>query len=220
VFHTDFNFWFREGLYHILSVEALDHILFITVLCIAHCPERWKQTLILITAFTLGHSITLAGVALGYIQVNIRWVEFLIPLTIAFTALRQLFKKNGGESKSGLLYGLALVFGFIHGMAYGAGQVGSLYTRQEAVPLVLAFNLGIEAAQLAVVAIVLGLNLAARKLLKIPENNWRVLLSSCILLYALYLAVKNFPVKQHKTEMVRAAHPVHQPVCLYGGSTL
>lgn len=191
--HTDFNLWFREGIRHILTIEALDHILFITALCIAHSYLQWRKTVILVTAFTIGHSITLAAVALGYIQVNTRWVEFLIPLTIAFTAGQQLLKRQDKPMSDWLLYGTVLFFGFIHGMAYGANQIGSLYTRSEAVPLVLAFNLGIELAQLAVVAGVLLLTLIITRLCKLPERYWRLLLSSCILAYAVFLSVKNFP---------------------------
>lgn len=190
---SDFNLWFREGVHHILTLQALDHILFVTALCLAYRLEQWKRTVVLITAFTVGHSITLAVVALGYLHVNTRWVEFLIPLTIAFTAAQQLFRRSEQTASRWLLYLVVLFFGFIHGMAYGANQIGSLYSRSEAIPLVLAFNLGIEVAQLAVVAGVMLLTLIITRLCKIPGRYWQVLVSSCILVYAIYLAIKNNP---------------------------
>lgn len=193
MFHPDFSLWFKEGARHILSVGAIDHILFITALCIAYHWGEWKKTVLLVTAFTIGHSITLAAVALGYIQVNFVWVEFAIPLTIAITAARQILKPPAAGSNSSVLYLTVLVFGFIHGMAYGANPIGSLYTAKEAVPLVLAFNLGIELAQLAVVAGVMLLTFVVVRLCKLNERKWQLLLSSCILLYALYLMVKNHP---------------------------
>jgi ABC-type nickel/cobalt efflux system permease component RcnA len=193
LFHPDFNLWFKEGIHHILTVEALDHILFITALCIGHSIGHWKKTVLLVTAFTIGHSITLAAVALGYIQVNTRWVEFLIPLTIAFTAIQQIIKPLKNRRGEWLLYATALFFGLIHGMAYGANQIGSLYSRNEAIPLVLAFNLGIELAQIVVVAVVLGLSAVFVRLCNFRERYWQLLLSSCILFYAIYLCVKHLP---------------------------
>lgn len=193
MFGQDFNLWFREGMHHILTLEALDHILFVTALCLAYSLGQWKRTVVLVTAFTMGHSITLAAVALGYLQVNTKWVEFLIPLTIAFTAAQQLFRKNERAAGRWLLYLTVLFFGFIHGMAYGANQIGSLYSRNEAIPLVLAFNLGIEVAQLIVVAGVMLLTFIVTRLCKIKERYWQLLVSSCILVYAVYLAIKNHP---------------------------
>lgn len=193
MFGPDFNLWFREGMHHILTIEALDHILFVTALCLAYGPVQWKKTLILVTAFTVGHSITLAAVALGYIQVNTKWVEFLIPVTIAFTAAEQIFFRNNNRSAVWILYITVLFFGFIHGMAFGATPIASLYGRSEAIPLVLGFNLGIEVAQLVVVAGVLGLSYVLTRWCKIPERYWQLLVSSCILVYSVYLAIKNHP---------------------------
>ncbi|MBL7727047.1 MAG: HupE/UreJ family protein [Dinghuibacter sp.] len=193
MFHPDFGLWFNEGVRHILSAGALDHILFITALCIAYRVGEWKKTVLLVTAFTIGHSITLAAVALRYIQVNSAWVEFAIPLTIAFTAARQVFQPRTSAKADPVLYGTALIFGFIHGMAYGANPIGSLYTVREAVPLVLGFNLGIELAQLVVVAVVMLLSYLVVRLCKLPERKWQLLLSSCILIYAVYLCIKNNP---------------------------
>lgn len=193
MFSSEFNLWFWEGVHHILTIEALDHILFVTALCLAYNFGQWKRTLVLITAFTLGHSITLAAVALGYIQVNTKWVEFLIPLTIAFTGARQLFRRSNKTTAVWILYVTVLFFGFIHGMAYGANQIGSLYNRSEAIPLILAFNLGIEAAQLIVIAGVLLLTFMVTRLCKIRERYWQLLVSSCILVYSVYLAIKNHP---------------------------
>lgn len=180
-------------MHHILTIEALDHILFVTALCLAYGIGQWKRTLILVTAFTVGHSITLAAVALGYIQVNTKWVEFLIPLTIAFTAAEQIFVRNNKTSGVWILYITVLFFGFIHGMAYGATPIGSLYVRNEAIPLILGFNLGIETAQLVVVASVMLLSYIVTRWCKIPERYWQLLVSSCILVYAVYLAIKNHP---------------------------
>jgi len=88
----DFNLYFRLGTEHILTWEALDHILFIAALCLRYLAKDWKKVVVLVTAFTIGHSITLALSAAGLLQFPTRWIEFLIPLTIVATAL------NAGRS--------------------------------------------------------------------------------------------------------------------------
>jgi hypothetical protein len=193
MFHPDFKMWLNEGICHILDIDALDHILFIAALCIAYTVSEWKKTLLLATAFTFGHSITLAAVALGFISVNIRWVEFLITVTIAITAAQRIFQPAIKGRKEWQFYLLAVFFGFIHGMAFGAASIGSLYSNREAIPLVLAFNLGIEGAQLLVVGILLLVSYVLTRWCKIPVRYWQLSLSSCILVYALYLTVKHIP---------------------------
>jgi hypothetical protein len=190
---TVFTTWFKEGIGHILTLEALDHILFIAVLCAACTLAEWKKLLILVTAFTLGHSITLVLTAFGYINVNRSWVEFLIPLTIAATAAVQLYRPGPKQGRLPLIYLFALCFGFIHGMAYGAGQIGSLYEGREAIMAVLGFNTGVEVAQLCVVAVFLLLSFIFVKVLSLSHRIWQLLILCPSLAYAVYLAVKNFP---------------------------
>ncbi|MCH5596513.1 HupE/UreJ family protein [Niabella ginsengisoli] len=84
---TDFVFYFVEGWKHIISADALDHQLFILALAIVYTFTDWKKVLILVTAFTIGHSLTLALSVLDVISVSSSWVEFLIPVTIVLTAL-------------------------------------------------------------------------------------------------------------------------------------
>ena len=142
----DFNLYFRLGTEHILTWEALDHILFVTALCLRYLLRDWRKVIVLVTAFTLGHSMTLGLSALGYIRFSTRWIEFLIPLTILATALINLFqRKKQLEHPSGLpvIYFFALFFGLIHGMAY-ANTFLSLEGKQGLLPHLLAFNLGIE----------------------------------------------------------------------------
>lgn len=91
---NDFGFYFGLGWQHIMSWDALDHLLFITVLAALYLLEDWKKVLILVTAFTIGHSITLALSTLTAITLNAAWVEFLIPCTIIFTAITNLFHKK------------------------------------------------------------------------------------------------------------------------------
>jgi hydrogenase/urease accessory protein HupE len=186
-----FNFWFNQGLSHILSWSALDHILYIGALCICFSYRDWKKVCLLITAFTLGHSITLYLTSLDYISINTKWVEFCIPITISITALLTIFQKTNNHQKLSMLYILALFFGFIHGMAYGANSIGSLYKGSQAVWLVLAFNVGVELGQLMVVLAVLFISYLATIFIK--KTYWQKGSSALILLYATYLTIKNIP---------------------------
>ncbi len=190
---SNFQFWFQYGIQHILSIDAVDHILYITALCIAFNLKSYKKILELITAFTIGHSITLLLTALNYININTSWVEFAIPLTIASTCVVNMINHNKLKQPILFQYSTALFFGFIHGMAYGAISVSSLYSGSEAVLLVLAFNLGVELAQLLVVTIVLSVSYIVVTKLKLPNKYWVLCLSSIILCYAIYLAIKNIP---------------------------
>ncbi len=95
----DFTFYFKLGIEHILTLDALDHILFVAALCLRYLWQDWKKVVVLVTAFTIGHSLTLALSAFGYIKVNSGWIEFLIPLTIAATCINNIYQRSS-EQKS------------------------------------------------------------------------------------------------------------------------
>lgn len=108
---SDFGFYFGTGWGHIITTEALDHILFIVALAAIYTLRDWKQVLILVTAFTIGHSITLALSSLNVIRVPIDWVEFLVPVTIVLTGIANLFVKNFSPKSIRVNYFLALFLG-------------------------------------------------------------------------------------------------------------
>src|ERR1700730_16464156 len=167
----EFRLYFGLGTDHILTWEALDHILFVAALCLRYSLKDWKKVVILVTAFTIGHSITLAFAALGYLHFSKARIEFLIPLTIVATAVNNLLQKTDDiKHPSGLplIYFFALFFGLIHGMAY-ANTFLSLEGKEGLLVHLLAFNTGIEAAQLLIVAIVLLSSFAFVQILKISR---------------------------------------------------
>jgi HupE / UreJ protein len=90
----DFWLYFQLGRDHIADWKGYDHILFVTALCLRYILKDWKKVLILVTAFTIGHSITLALSVLSYVSVSVAWIEFLIPLTIAITAISNIWQKE------------------------------------------------------------------------------------------------------------------------------
>jgi uncharacterized membrane protein YfcA len=192
----DFNLYFRLGTAHILTWEAMDHILFVTALCLRYLARDWKKVIILVTAFTIGHSCTLALSALGLIHVSTKWIEFLIPLTILATAINNLFQQNTDlEKPRGLppIYFFALFFGLIHGLAY-ANTFLSLEGREGLVEHLLAFNLGIEAAQILIVALILGISIIFVQALKLPRSWWMRSASILILAASIKMAFERFPL--------------------------
>lgn len=194
----DFTFYFQLGIEHILTLDAMDHILFVTALCLRYLWKDWRKVVILVTAFTIGHSITLALSALGYVKVPTTWIEFLIPLTIAATCVNNIIQPAATQQRRlPLIYFFALFFGLIHGMAF-AGQFLSLEGKEGLVPHLLAFNLGIEAAQLLVVVVVLFLSWIVVELLKGPRLGWLRVASAVILIFSLVWAFQRFPYNKSK----------------------
>ena len=192
----DFNLYFKLGTEHILTWEALDHILFVSALCLRYLIKDWKKVIVLVTAFTIGHSITLALSALGYVHVSTKWIEFLIPITIVATAINNLLQKNNSveqSSKFPLIYFFALFFGLIHGLAYASSFL-SLEGKEGLVGHLLAFNVGIEVAQLLVVAIVLSISFIFVQMLKLKRFWWMRIASVLILISSLKMAFDRFPL--------------------------
>jgi hypothetical protein len=192
----DFNLYFKLGTEHILTWEALDHILFVTALCLRYLARDWKKVLVLVTAFTIGHSVTLALSAMGYVHFSTRWIEFLIPMTIVATALNNLSQKGGDvkhSSRLPLIYFFALFFGLIHGLAY-ANTFLSLEGKEGLVGHLFAFNVGIEAAQILVVAAILTISFIFVQLLNLSRLWWIRIASLLILLASLKMAYDRFPL--------------------------
>jgi len=189
----DFKLYFGIGIEHILNPEALDHILFVAALCLRYLIKDWKKVVVLVTAFTIGHSVTLALSALGLVHFPTRWIEFLIPLTIVATALNNLVQKPDRlehPSRLPLIYFFALFFGLIHGLAF-ANSLLSLVGKDDLILPLLAFNLGIEAAQLVVVAAILVISFIFVRLIR--RMWWVRGASVLVLLASLKMAFDRWP---------------------------
>jgi hypothetical protein len=193
----DFTFYFQMGVEHILTLDAFDHILFVAALCLRYLWSDWKKVVILVTAFTIGHSLTLALSALNYIQTNSSWIEFLIPLTIAATCINNIVQRSYEQNKRlPVIYFFALFFGLIHGLAF-AGQLLSLEGKAGLTGPLLGFNLGIELAQLLIVFVVLLLSFVVVQLVKISRLWWLRSASVVILVISLIWAYKRFPYNKN-----------------------
>ncbi|MEO7520338.1 MAG: HupE/UreJ family protein [Gemmatimonas sp.] len=156
---SEFLSFLELGLRHILDPAGLDHVLFLAVLAVVYRARDWRNALWVVSAFTIGHSITLALSVTDAIKVNQGLIEFLIPVTIVLTAAENLFVRENASSTRGRRYRplLAGAFGLVHGAGF-AGYLKSLFLANIAMPL-LGFNVGIEVAQILVL-LTLGVTLA------------------------------------------------------------
>lgn len=190
----DFLFYLHLGWEHIISRDALDHQLFILALLAVYSYNDWKKILILITAFTIGHSITLAMSILDIFRISSDWVEFLIPLTISLTSLDNIVMNKHQNNLMKMNYYLALFFGLIHGMGF-ANTARMMISAEEniAIPL-LGFNIGLELGQIVVVLLILLLFYLLVSIFKLPRKYWITSTSAFSLLWSLYICVERFPL--------------------------
>jgi hypothetical protein len=190
-----FELYFNLGLHHIADFKGYDHILFIITLCAVYPLKEWKRVLVLVTAFTIGHSLTLALATLDLFRVNGDLIEFLIPLTIFVTALFNLFarKQKIPPWQHHLKYLMALFFGLIHGLGF-SNYLRSLLGAESGLVLPLfSFNVGIEVGQIIIVTIIMFLTKGVVDILGMPRRDWNVLLSGAGLGISLVLMIERFP---------------------------
>ncbi len=192
----EFELYFILGKDHILDyANGYDHILFVLALCAVYIIRDWKQILILVTAFTVGHSVTLALATLNMIAVSADWIEFLIPVTIFTTAISNLFRKEEIFSATGIHtnYILALFFGLIHGMGFSAYLRALLGKDQGILTQLFAFNVGLEIGQIIIVGIFLAVSFIAITVSGINRRDWKLIISSAVAGIALMLMKERIP---------------------------
>ncbi len=188
---TSFELYFKLGLQHILDLQGFDHILFIISLCAVYVARDWVKILLLVTAFTVGHSLTLALATFEIVQIRSEVIEFLIPVTIAFTALLTLIKPKPNSGKGiQLNYLLALLFGLIHGLGF-SNYLRSLLGKEATIwPPLLAFNVGLEVGQIVIVAAFLLITSLVH-LAGMNRKEWTLILSAFILGVACMMLLEN-----------------------------
>lgn len=188
-----FKDYFGIGWEHILAWGAWDHLLFIMALGVIYTFKEWKQVLILITAFTIGHSITLALAAFNVIRYSSAWIEFLIPVTIVLTGISNAFIKKYSFKTIQINYYLALGFGLIHGMGFANG-LKSLLGKETNITLpLLGFNLGLEAGQIVAVAVLLLFTVLLVQVLRINRREYVLFMSGGTAIAALIMAMDRLP---------------------------
>lgn len=178
------NFWFnvQYGINHVLDVNAYDHILFLIVLTVPYLFKDWKRVFLLVTMFTLGHSLSLVLAVYGIISVKAQMVEFLIPITILIVALFNVFTSGKGAQKEkvGILFLSTLFFGLIHGLGFAREFKMLLGDTDNKLVLLFEFALGIEISQIIVVFVVLFLGYIMQTIFRFNKRDWIMVISAIV----------------------------------------
>lgn len=196
-----------------MNWTALDHLLFIAALAAIYLLRDWKQVLVLITAFTIGHTITLILSTKRWIEVDSNLVEFLIPCTIVFTAIANLFQKNFTPRSIRINYFLALFFGLVHGLAF-ANTLRMIIAEDQSFALsMFSFSIGLELGQILVVFLVLLLGQFFVGLLHQNRRDWVIFVSATVFGLALEMAVQRWPWRSsHRQRPAEAKAMERTPV--------
>ncbi len=176
---ADFIFYFRQGINHITDFNGFDHMVFIVTLCAVYNIKQLKQLLILVTSFTIGHTLTLALSALQIITINQQLIETLIPITILLTSIYNITSWKVSKRVYNYNYFLAIGFGLIHGMGFSnffrAMMMG--ITDNSIIFPLFSFNVGIEFGQIIIVSIFFSILFLATKFFSVNHRDWRFYIS-------------------------------------------
>lgn len=180
---SQFEVYFDVGRKHILDLaNGYDHILFVVALCVLYQLRDWKQVLILVTAFTIAHSVTLALSVFNIIHVEVKLVEFVIPVTILITAISNLFKHEDdiyGRSMQ-VNYFYAAFFGLVHGLGFSTLLKTLLGRDRSIVSQLFAFNIGLELGQIIIVVVLLVSGFIVTDLIGVSRRDWKMVISSAV----------------------------------------
>jgi hypothetical protein len=178
------EFWFnvQYGINHVLDINGYDHVLFLTVLTVPYLFNDWKRVLLLVTTFTVGHTLSLVLAAYGVVKVNASLVEFLIPVTILIVALYNVFTagKKAKNQKVGMLFFSTLFFGLVHGLGFAREFLMFAGNTENKLILLLEFALGIEIAQIIIVIVVLILGWIGQTIFRFSRRDWMMVLSAIV----------------------------------------
>ena len=188
-----FHFYLELGFKHISDFAAYDHMLFLVALCAIYRIEQWRKILILVTAFTIGHSVTLILASFDIVTIPSKIIEFLIPVTIFLTAINNVVGSNA-ETKTAKMnknYAIALIFGLIHGMGFSNYFKALLMDASTVTVPLLGFNIGIELGQLIVVFAIVGIAYIFLNLLNVKHRDWNVFVSGAAAGISILFMIEN-----------------------------
>lgn len=174
-----FNFYLKLGFEHISDLAGYDHILFLIVLCAIYRIQQWRNILILVTAFTIGHSLTLILAAYGSVSISSSIIKTLIPATIFITAIHNVVSNQSVAEKPKMTrnYAMALFFGLIHGMDFSNYFKALLMDPSTIVTPLLGFNIGIELGQLLVVFFIVSISFLFLNVIGVKHREWNLFIS-------------------------------------------
>jgi len=191
-------FWFyiKLGLGHVLDLNAYDHILFLMALTIPYSFKLWRRVLILVTIFTLTHCLSLALSVYKLVEVDVAWIEFLIPVTILLTALFNL--KDGLSKQNTQSFKVQSAatgfFGLIHGFGFSNYFKMLMAGEEEKLNPLLGFATGIELSQIVVILCVLLLAVLLEKGLNMPRKYFVLGTTSIVILITIPMMVNTWPL--------------------------
>ena len=178
----DFLFNLKYGINHVLDINAYDHLLFLIVLTVPYMFKDWKRVLLLVSVFTLGHTLSLVLAAYDVVTVSGKLIEFLIPVTILVAALFNVFTSGKGAQKEkiGILFITTLFFGLIHGLGFAREFKMLVGQTENKFITLLEFALGIEFAQIIIVFVVLFLGFLCQTIFRFTRRDWVMVISSIV----------------------------------------
>ena len=191
----DFWFYIKLGFWHVLDLNAYDHILFLAALAIPFSLQQWRPILLLATLFTIAHCTSLALSVYEVLTMDTSLVEFLIPITISLTAMFNIFyARASSENTSLLLHILAAgFFGLIHGFGFSSYFRMLMAEEDDKLVPLLGFATGIELSQLVIIMMVLLLVYLMRSVFKVGRTLFIIITSILILLITIPMLIETFP---------------------------
>lgn len=180
---------FKDGVYHVLNLNAYHHILFLVALTVPYLFKDWKRVFMLITVFTLGHCVSLGLTTYNVINVNSRLIAFLIPLTILIVAVYNIFTsgKKAQSDKVGLLFFAALFFGLVHGLGFVGVFERMVSNTENKFVALLEMGLGIEVGQIVIVFIILFISFLCQTIFRFSKRDWVIVISAIVLGFVLHI---------------------------------
>ncbi len=192
---TDFWFYIKLGFEHVLDLGAYDHILFLTALAVPFTFKSWKKVVILATIFTVAHCTSLALSAYDVLKVDVGLIEFLIPVTIALTALFNIYRVLKSKGNTGIYFtGLATAFfGLIHGFGFSNYFNMLMAEEEQKLTPLLGFATGIELSQVAIILLVLLLAWLVQDILGLKKDYFILGTSILIVMVTIPMLIDTFP---------------------------
>jgi ABC-type transport system involved in multi-copper enzyme maturation permease subunit len=191
---SDFWIFFKVGLNHVLDIHGYDHLLFLIALSVPYVLKDWKRILILVSFFTLGHSISLLLSVFNVVSVKTFLVELLIPITILIAALFNIIMVGKSPKNSNITFvaSVTVFFGIIHGLGF-SNYFNSILSGKpidKLAPL-FEFAIGIESAQIVVVLAVLILAFISQTLFRFNKRDFTLIMSSFVIGVIVPILIEN-----------------------------